>query len=251
MKIKVVSFNIRCCDDPDGHAIPERAPRLKKILDSVDADVIGFQESYTPWEPLLQADYGDKYEIFLVHRAEKDPESVPIMWKKERFECLDKGFFWLSDTPDVESMGWDELYNCYRICIWCILKEKESGEELLFMNTHYGFGDKGQRDSSHLISSRRESISSLPTVITGDFNMTPDMEGYKAMTEHFTDVNMLTARDMTTTYHGYDPEKNNCHHIDYCFISEGVTPLSYIPLKDTVDGKYPSDHYGISAELNI
>ena len=49
MELKVVSFNIRCCDDKDGHSIAERAPRLKSILHSVDADLIGFQECRHDW----------------------------------------------------------------------------------------------------------------------------------------------------------------------------------------------------------
>lgn len=251
MDLKVISFNIRYCDDPDGNSIAERAPRLKAVLDPLDADIIGFQESSALWEPFLEKDYGDKYEIFLVHRASKDSEAVPVMWKKDRFDCIDKGFFWLSDTPDVESRGWDERFNCYRICLWCILKEKASGEEFFFMNTHFGFGDKGQSDSANLIASRRNAITKLPTAITGDFNMTPDMAGYRAMTSHFDDVNTLTVKDMTTTYHGYDPAKIDDQHIDYCFISKDVTPISYTHLKDTVDGKYPSDHFGLLVNLKI
>lgn len=251
MDIKAVSFNIRFCDDPDGNTIAERAPRLKKILMPLDADVIGLQESSERWEPFLNSDYGDKYEIFLVHRSSKDSEATPIMWKKERFNCIDKGFFWLSDTPDVESRGWDERFNCYRICLWCVLEEKKTGERFFFMNTHYGFGDKGQSDSSDLIASRRNALTTLPTVITGDFNMTPDMAGYKVMTRHFDDVNALTAKNMGTTYHGYDPVKINDQHIDYCFISKEVTPLSYSHIEDMVDGKYPTDHFGLLIELTL
>ena len=67
MELKVISFNIRCCDDKDGHAISERAPRLKKILDPIDADLIGFQEGRNDWEVILPRDYSDKYEIYLVY----------------------------------------------------------------------------------------------------------------------------------------------------------------------------------------
>lgn len=31
MMTKVVSFNIRCCDDENGNSIKERAPRLLKL----------------------------------------------------------------------------------------------------------------------------------------------------------------------------------------------------------------------------
>lgn len=248
MNLKVVSFNIRCADDKDGHSISERAPRLKSILDSIDADLVGFQEGRNDWETCLPRDYGNKYEIYLVHRG--DDESAPMMWKKDKFELIKKGVFWLSDTPEEVSKGWDELYNCYRICMYAVLKDKASGEQFCFMNTHYGFGDKCQTDSSELIYKYSKEISDLPTFITGDFNMCPDSKGYAQMTKYFTDANAVTLKYTGTTYHGYAPETENSH-IDYCFIDNKVTSLSTTLLDQTFDGKYPSDHFGLLFELKI
>lgn len=248
MNLKVVSFNIRCADDKDGHSIAERAPRLKSILDPIDADLIGFQEGRNDWETCLPRDYGNKYEIYLVHRG--DDESAPMMWKKDKFELIKKGVFWLSDTPEEVSKGWDERYNCYRICMYAVLKDKASGEQFCFMNTHYGFGDKCQTDSSDLIYKYSKEISNLPTFITGDFNMCPDSKGYAQMTKYFTDVNAVTLKYTGTTYHGYAPETQNSH-IDYCFIDNKVTPVSTTLLDQTFDGKYPSDHFGLLFELKI
>ena len=44
MELKVISFNIRCANDPNGHSIAERAPRLAKVTTPFDADIIGLQE---------------------------------------------------------------------------------------------------------------------------------------------------------------------------------------------------------------
>lgn len=248
MKLKVISFNIRNCDDKNGHSIMERAPRLKTVLDGVDADVIGLQECKSDWEKILDNDYGDKYEIFLVHRG--DDESIPMLWKKDKFDCVKKGVFWLSDTPDEMSKGWDELYNCYRICMYAILQDKESGDKFCFMNTHYGFGDNCQTDSSDLIYRYSKQLAELPTFITGDFNMTPDSAGYAQMTKYYKDVNKHTLNYVGTTFHNYAPETQN-EHIDYCFINEKIKPLSTVLLDQTFDGKYPSDHFGFCFELEI
>ena len=123
MEIKAISFNIRCCDDKNGYSIPERAPRLKKIISHYDADLMGLQEYRPQWEKHIEECFGDKYEIFNKYRAETEKESSPILWRKDKFECLKTGYFWLSDTPDVESKGWDELYNCFRMCVYVILRE--------------------------------------------------------------------------------------------------------------------------------
>ena len=248
MKLKLISFNIRCCDDKDGNSIAERAPRLGQVTKGYDADIIALQEYTVPWEKEIEALYPE-YEMFMKYRAEKELEAAPILWKKGKFELLDKGYFWLSDTPEVESRGWDELYNCWRMCQYVILKHKESGEVFTHMNTHYGFGDKGQVASSKLIYEYSQKISQNPTLITGDFNMTPESLGYAEMVKHFTDVNGVTANDRRTTYHGYGKADNE--HIDFCFINDKIKPVSLKLIDELVDGKYPTDHYGLYVELDI
>ncbi len=250
MNLKVISFNIRCCDDKDGHSIAERAPILNTVIAPMDADVIGFQE-YTPaWDVEIKKYFGKDYEIFNKYRAEKSLESTPILWKKDKFDCIKKGFFWLSDTPEQESNGWDEI-GCYRICNYAVLKDKQSGEVFTFINTHFGFGDECQINSANLIYKYSKRISSYPTFITADFNMTPESLGYKQMTKLFTDVNAVTAKDLSKTYHAYNPEEERDGHIDYCFINDKVKPINQSIIKDTVDGKFPSDHYGLLIELKI
>ena len=103
MEIKVISFNIRCVDDPGGHSIAERAPRLAAVTDCYDADIIGFQEYRPAWEPWIEKYYGDRYDMFLKSRCETDKEATPILWRRDKFDCVKTGFFWLSDTPEVES----------------------------------------------------------------------------------------------------------------------------------------------------
>lgn len=251
MELKVISFNIRCCDDKDGHAISERAPRLAAVTLPIDADVIGLQEYRPKWEEHIEKIFGGKYEIFNKYRSTDNPESAPILWKKDKFELVDKGYFWLSDTPEVESRGWDERFNCHRICEYVILRPKDGGDPFTFMNTHFGFGDGGQTKSARLIYDYSRRISSYPTFVTGDFNMKPDSAGYAEMTRYFTDVNAVTAQSKKSTFHGYAPETRPDSHIDYCFAGEGVTPISWELIDGTVDGRYPSDHYGLNITLKI
>lgn len=248
MEIKIISFNIRCCDDKDGHSIKERAPRLARVTSKYDADLIGFQEFTVPWEEEI-ANLYPEYEMFNKYRAKEELEGAPILWKRDKFECVDKGYFWLSDTPEVESRGWDSLYNCWRMCEYVILKHIESGKVFTFMNTHFGFGDKGQVDSAKLIYEYSKKISQNPTFVTGDFNMTPSSVGYGEMIKHFVDVNAVTEKNWDTTYHGYGTVDDA--HIDYCFINEGIKPISLKLLDEKIEGKYPSDHYGLFIKLDI
>ena len=250
--IKLITFNLRCANDPDGHSIDERAPRLKTVLDRLDADLIGFQEVVPRWMEHLEAEYGDDYEIFNKYRAANNKEATPMMWKKDRFECVDKGYFWLSNTPDIESQGWDSI-GCYRICLWAKLIDKTTGEDFVFFNTHYGFGDQCQIDSGKLILEHMKVMKVDAAFVTADFNMYPGSPGYKTLTAELVDCNAATLNYTGTTYHGYHPENHvNGKPIDFCFATPNtVEPTKAVLLDDCFDGKYPSDHFGFYFELEL
>ena len=82
MKLKIVNFNIRCCNDPNGHSIEERAPRVVKAIRDKNPDIIGLQEYQKTWNDLLAAEFDD-YEIFFRYRCPPtEMEATPILWKK-------------------------------------------------------------------------------------------------------------------------------------------------------------------------
>lgn len=252
MKIKIVSFNIRGHNDPNGNTIAERAPRLFDAISPLSPDIIGFQEYCPKWETYIDELFSKEYELFNQYRCKTGGiEGCPILWKRERFELIKTGYFWFSDTPETESGDWDEVYHCKRITTYVILKEKNSQKSFVVMNTHYGFGDNGQIKSSRLLNEYRRKISDLPTFVIGDFNMTPDSAGYREMCSFFTDVNRVTNGDLSTTYHGYEPEKITDAHIDYCFITPDISPISQDIIKTAPNGKYPSDHFGLDILIEI
>ncbi len=252
MSLKVVSFNIRNCNDPNGNSVCERAPRLYKVLEPIKPDLIGFQEYKQHWKEHINKYFSHEYDMLINWRSSNyDEESVPILWRKDKFEKTSDGCFWLSDTPNVESRGWDEIYNCYRICSYVVLKDKVTQKTFTFLNTHFGFGDNGQVASSNLIADFSAKHKTDPIIITGDFNMTPNSPGYKKMVEYFVDVNTATVCNNMSTYHGYEPQKNTDLLIDYCFISKSVKPITYRVIDTLIDGKFPSDHFGILAEIEL
>ncbi len=248
--IKVVTFNLRCANDPNGNSIDERAPRLKKVLAKYDADLVGFQEVTPRWMDHLTATYGEEYEIINQWRKYNNLESTPMMWRKARFECLDHGHFWLSDTPDIESRGWDSI-GCYRICMWAKLRDKQTGEVFTFFNTHYGFGDDCQVKSGNLILAHMKAMGG-PCFVTADFNMYPGSAGYKTLTAELNDCNAVTGNYQGCTYHGYHPEGRTHGPIDFCFATKDLISVNTSTLiDDKVDGMFPSDHYGFYYELEL
>ena len=251
--MKVVSFNIRSGNDKaSGHSFEERTPRIKALMDKYDPDIIGFQEVVPGLLPHIMEDYSEKYEIFHKYRDEKtDIEGCTILWRKGAYELLDKGWFWYSDTPDIPSKGWC-TWGHYRFCIWAKLKELKTGREFHFFDTHYGFGDQCHIDSTRLIRDYAKALDAKNLVLVGDFNLSYNYPGYKALTEFLVDLNMKTANDRRLTCHGYDINRQGGTPIDFCFISpDTVKPISYHRIDETFDGKFPSDHYGLLLELEI
>ena len=251
MDLNLVSFNIRSLDDPDGYSIPERAPRLSKVIRDIDPDIIGIQEFRPSWEKLFHEHFLDRYEMYNQYRTlEGWIEGCPILWKKDLFDLEDKGIFWFSDTPEVESQGWDELGH-KRIGIYVLLKDLRDGSRFVSMNTHFGFGDDCQIKSARILKDYADRFSDLPLFITGDFNARPESHAYKEMTRHFRDVNAMVLNDWGDTYHGYYVSEDLPEHIDYCFINDHVEPVSERVIREKVDGYFPSDHYGLQIELKI
>lgn len=248
MKIKAISFNIRNCDDIDGNSVKERAPRLSLTMAECDADVIGLQEYKPRWKKHIKKFCGKTFRMYVKYRDPKTREATPVFWNKKKFACIKKGYFWLSDTPRKRSKGWDEKYDCYRICTYVILKDRLTGKKFTFINTHFGFGDAGQVKSAELIYKMSKEISPYPTFVTGDFNMEPDSPGYKTMASLFSDADISEDGKTKATCHDYGKKSE---HIDYCFIDENITSCGVEILDKTFDGKYPSDHYGLFIKLDL
>lgn len=243
-RLKVISYNIRYTNDDNGHAIKDRAPRLKKELEKYDADLLGIQEFTPKWEKYLPL-FEEEYDYVLTYRSSEDVEAAPIFWKKSRFKLLDHGLFWLSETPEEESRGWGAKH--WRICQWVKLENRQSRSVFYFLNTHFDFEDAPQVGSAQLLIERAKTqFSDCPIIMTGDFNMMQDSKGYKELTQYFADTNMELDQDTQITYNGYGEEGEL---IDYTFITrESVKPLAYRVINETFEGKYVSDHFGVYTE---
>lgn len=249
--LKIISFNIKC-GGSDIYSIAHRAPLVKEVLERYDGDLIGFQEATPEWMECIERDYGEEYGIFNQYRAKDSLESTPLLYKKSRFECLEHGHFWLSDTPSIESGVWDN-YGHNRICMWAKLLDKQEGTTVAFFNTHYGFGDENQLKSGRVILNYMKAMKVDACFLTADFNMYPTSPGYKQLTEQLVDVNAATVNDMRNTFHGYAPEKRaHLKPIDFCFVTpDTVEPITSKRMDDLVNGEFPSDHFGVYSEVQV
>jgi len=157
-KLKVISYNIRYANDGENKNISDRAPRLKAVVDKYDPDLFGLQEVTPTWRGILEDYFLDEYDWVFKERNSGD-ECTPIFWKKDKFEKVKEGYFWLSGTPDVQSNTWGG--NCYRIVSWVRLKSKSTGNEFLYYNTHSRSGRRSRsypQGSFHFQNSDIQSV---------------------------------------------------------------------------------------------
>lgn len=252
MKLKLMTFNLRCGNDPNGHSVAERAPRLFKVLEEYRPDIMGFQECTPQWEQELQA-ITDKYSYIWMYRHVNSPEAAPVFWNKDLFELVNEDHFWLSDTPNIPSRGWGADH--YRICSFAALRHKQTGKILNIFNTHVDWGGSSPRESGQLIIRRAEALGNEAAVFcTADYNFAPNSSGWHSMRSYFKDVREeIAPNNNRATLHGYEDRGDRISWIiDFCFFrGKGVTPTKYEVVTRTYEGKFPSDHYGVYFEFDI
>lgn len=247
MSIKVMSQNIMCWEcEPNGLFV-NRRPLIKKAVEN--ADVIGFQEVRPNWEEWLKEDLPE-FDSYLVYRTVKNPEGTPIYWKKDRLSMLECGHFWLSETPDVESLGWDA--HCVRIACWCLFEDKNDKKRFVFVNTHLDHRGENARINGikQVCDFIKNKFGEIPLVLTGDFNALPDSPTIAAANALLTDARTAFGiKEFPATFHGFEKNVNSC--IDYIYLSSNVKCTDFKTVIEKNGDTIQSDHYGILAEIEI
>lgn len=250
--IKVLSQNLRCADDPNGNSIGERARRFKQLFEEYQPDLLGTQETTAGWNNYLKKFGGSEYGMVGCSRDGREATSGEwntILYRKDRFELLDSDTTWLSNTPTEATKVEGAL--CLRICTWALLKDKLTGETILFANTHLDHSNDEVRSAQMdiLMDYLADRIGQYPFYLTGDFNCNVDSIPYNTATARLLDSHKTSWVDFSTeprTYHAY--QRRGGSEIDFIFHNDHTTPVQYeIISKDY--GGYVSDHYGVIAEF--
>jgi endonuclease/exonuclease/phosphatase family metal-dependent hydrolase len=256
--ISIVSFN---CAAPwgnllDGTSSNARVKRFAVYMNAVKPDSIGTQEMNSTWMEKL-TDLMSDYESYGVQRGgdsnEKSSEMNSIFWLKDKYECIAKDTFWLSETPDVESKY--EGAGCYRICSYVMLKNVETGQTYLHMNTHLDnssdearvFGAQVIKDKIQEIKETYSDIE-FSVVLTGDFNDIESSNPCQTISEVLTSCSTVAPENKHTTYTDWGNIEDEGEPIDFVFTD--ASPVGYMILDDTTNG-YVSDHYGIYATIKL
>lgn len=253
--LNIATFNIRYDNPKDGvNAWPNRREWVRDLMDYHDFDVVGVQEALVHQLEFLT----EKRLAFVgVGRddAKRAGEFSAILYDKQRLRAVDSGTFWLSETPDVPSKGWDAQLK--RVCTWARLQERTSGRELYLFNTHFDHkGAVARERSAGVILEKIAALAgkSAPVVLTGDFNAVPDSPPVRRVA-----AVLRNAREATEsrpygphgTFQGFDTTRALEAPIDYIFVNARLRVLKFATLPDNWGQRYPSDHLPLVAKVEI
>ena len=249
----VGSFNIRCPGDKAPNTWEERIPRIVKVLDQYDFDIVGLQEVAAKQLDMLLKK--TRYKSIGVARDDgiRKGEFSCIFYRKDRFEKISYGTFWLSETPDkVGSISWKSA--CRRICTWAKFRDRKTDKVFFFFNTHLDHRSAEARlEGTRLILNRiREIAGDAPVILTGDFNHNFG-EPYQLTVKTLQDA-WVTGKgpEARATFSGYRESrlKESSACIDYIFISPGIRVDRILCAHDRFDG-FPSDHDPVVATVRL
>nr|WP_249665241.1 endonuclease/exonuclease/phosphatase family protein [Mucilaginibacter sp. Bleaf8] len=251
------SYNLRFANPRDtGNLWVNRVPVMANLIRFHNFDVFGTQEGLpNQLEDLNNA--LPEYQRYGLGRDDgKDAgEHSAIFFRKDKFKLLNKGDFWLSQTPDKPSLGWDATC-CNRICSWVYLQDVKSKKKFYFFNVHYDHQAViAREESSKLILQRIAAIAGKePVILTGDFNGDHESSWYKRVANSgiLKDTYQQAIRPYANngSFNGFRVTKGD-NIIDHIFTSAGFKVNRWGVLTDSYHGKYPSDHFPILTEVSF
>ena len=249
--IRVMSFNIRF-GDLGTLTAEDRHPMVEETIRKGHPDSVGLQEATTEWMAYLTEALSDEYAHVGVGRDDgvSAGEHSAIFYLKDKYTAVDSGNFWLSETPDVPSFGWNA--GSIRICTWVVLENNETGEQYVHINSHFDNASKEARQNSvDMILEKAKEFGDLPVVFTADMNISEGSEEYNRMTAGgLADTKMLAADTMDyLTYHDRMPLIHWGSVIDFVMVNEKFDALVYRVVTAGIDGNYVSDHFPIYADI--
>ncbi|KAA0126632.1 endonuclease/exonuclease/phosphatase family protein [Chryseobacterium sp. SN22] len=255
--LKVMSFNIRLNVDSDKeNSWTNRKEDVTDLLTYYHPDYFGVQEALP--DQMKDIKNGLKnYDYVGVGRDDgrEKGEFSAIFYDTNRLRIINSGTFWLSETPEKPSKGWDAALN--RICTYAVFKDKKSKKEFMALNLHFDHvGNVARVKSSELILKKIKEINpkNLPVTVSGDFNLTEDSEPIKIMSKNLKDSfyhSETKHYGPKGTFTGFNVNEVSKERIDYIFI-KGFNIKSHRHINDRTENLlYPSDHFPVLTELQF
>ena len=247
-KINVMTYNIRLDTEADGYNMwDNRKEGIVSLIKEEDVDILGIQEGL-PHQIDYLSDQLKNYDFIGEGRdGGNKGEYSAIYFKNEKIILKEEETFWLSETPEIPSIGWDAALN--RIVTLGVFEIKNSKKELIVYNTHFDhIGILSRKKSAGLILNHisKNKYQDRPTIVMGDFNADQNEPPIRLLSEQLEDsFKILPTKDPIGTFNGFDTISKLSDRIDYIF-TKNIKILDYKHIdKKLPSGLWPSDHLPI------
>ena len=236
-----------------------RKDRLAQSIADIDFDVFGAQEvdlRHQKELPALLRKHGAaEYSWYIFSPYSPDgvgDKAQAILYKKSRFKLIRSHHFWISETPDTISSGWDETKYIRGGCA-LILKDKNTGRKFMFMNSHFPLGKIAKVHAAEIVNAQAQKFNrdNLPAFFVGDLNTSPKMKGAEIARTYWKDAYLTIPAGNKEGSRGTfnsrkpDTDMSKAKRIDYIYYRGKMSLLKYCCFNKKYDGFYPSDHCAV------
>ena len=255
--IKVMTYNIRLDVASDGeNDWTHRKDFFASQIQFYEPDIFGVQEAKPNQVIDMSAAFPQYNYLGIGREGVGNGESSNIFYKKDRFKVLASNTFWLSETPDKISKGWDAAFN--RVCTYALFKDLKTKTTFWVFNTHLDHvGELAKTNGILLILSKIAALNTknYPVLFMGDFNSLPTDDRIKALKKEMNDTRDITETKPfgpSGTFNGFKHDEPVTSLIDYIFLSKNnkFKVKKHAVLSDSKDLKYPSDHLPVYVEIS-
>jgi len=255
--VKVMTYNLRLDVASDGdNRWDNRKTFLLGQVQFYEPDFMGVQEALPQQVHYLDSTLTQYGHIGTGRDDGKSKgEFSAIFYNSKKYKVIQQATFWLSQTPDKPSMGWDAA--CNRICTYGLFENIKTKKQLWVFNTHFDhIGNIARTESAKLILKKIKELNkqNLPFVLTGDFNLEEDSESIRLIASQLNDSKKCAGLVFGPegTFNNFEFTKPVTKRIDYIFTAKtGITVIKYAVLSDSKNCRYPSDHLPVYTELEI
>lgn len=262
-RLRVMSYNVRNSRAQDGeNAWPRRIDFFFEPIERFGPDLIGFQEVLGDQRDEIMRRMSDHAFTGVARDDGKAKgEWCLIGYRKDRFTLVDNGDFWLSEKPaEAGSKSWDAALT--RICSWTRLRDRVTGRELVYANTHFDHkGVVARQEASRVLSEQLAKIAAgVPAILTGDLNINEDNPAYGVLVRPTTPGAIRWIDSYRVAHARRQPDEASFHgfkgttagsRIDFVFHTEHFITVDAQIDRRSRDGRYPSDHYPVWAVLAV
>lgn len=256
--LKVMTYNIRLDVPSDGeNDWNHRKDYFTSQIRFYEPDIFGVQEA-KPNQVIDIATSLLQYDnVGIGREGIGKGESSNIFYKKERFRVKETNTFWLSETPNQISKGWDAAFN--RVCTYALFKDLKTKQLFWIFNTHLDhIGEDARTKGIQLIISKIKELNTkkYPLIFMGDFNSEPSENRIitlKKVMDDSREVSQEKPFGPSGTFNNFRHDEPITKLIDYIFISKNsiLKVKKYAILSDSKDLRYPSDHLPVYVEINF